>query len=120
MALATGSQFGFEAILIWGALWFFVLMRFGFLASVVVEFGTALVIYCPFTFEGAAWYSGYGIWPWRYLPLSFSLPSASRSRPSAAGLLPLRRLIQKAAICTAAPKIHFKSLTFRLRSHRIR
>jgi len=60
MALATGSQFGFEAILIWGALWFFVLMRFGFLASVVVEFGTALVIYFPFTFEGAAWYSGYG------------------------------------------------------------
>jgi len=46
--------------LIYGALWFFALMRFGFLAAVLYEFAMFVVTDFPFTLESSAWYAGYG------------------------------------------------------------
>jgi hypothetical protein len=60
MALTTGPEHGYEAVLIWGVIWFFVLMRFGFLAAAFFIFASQVVVFLPVTLEGGAWYAGSG------------------------------------------------------------
>jgi predicted Ser/Thr protein kinase len=59
-AMALGPQFGFETDLVFGAIWLFVLMRFGFITAVFVNFITGVILSMPMTLDTSAWYSGYG------------------------------------------------------------
>jgi hypothetical protein len=57
IALASGPQFGFEAVLIYAAIMFFVLIRFGFIAMVSVETAAIILIFMPLTLDVSSWYA---------------------------------------------------------------
>jgi serine/threonine-protein kinase len=55
-----GNFWTFAILLGLGALWFFVLMRFGLVAAALSFFASNLVSAVPTTLDASAWYSGYG------------------------------------------------------------
>jgi serine/threonine-protein kinase len=60
ITLAAGPTYGFESVLIYGVIWFFVLMRFGFIAAISVQTIASIFIFMPLTLDTHAWYSTYG------------------------------------------------------------
>jgi hypothetical protein len=60
IAADFGPSLGYEAGLIYGIAWFFVLMRVGFAAAVFAHFTLYLINTMPMTLDTSAWYSGDG------------------------------------------------------------
>jgi hypothetical protein len=60
VALIFAVRGGFAMGLIFGALVFFALMRFGFLAALLCGFIYIVIHNLPITLHASAWYSGYG------------------------------------------------------------
>ena len=60
LALLSGMNVGFAMGLIFGAVLFFALMRFGLLAALLCGFICIVGRTLPITLHASAWYSGYG------------------------------------------------------------
>jgi hypothetical protein len=60
MTIVMGPYLGFAASLIFGATWFFVLMRFGFVAAFLGQYASSIIVIFPITLDTSAWYCHYG------------------------------------------------------------
>jgi hypothetical protein len=60
MTMALGTHVGYAAALFFGAIWFFILMRFGFVTAFFSQISGMIAILPPTTLVTSAWYARYG------------------------------------------------------------